>query len=106
MTLHPEAGQAVLARDADDRPVVVHEVGADGEHLRRVALDGRDLGALPFDPAGRRLVPGPTRSGGAAERAPDALLFGTDGRLAVSGAAGPLLRRLSDGSAVPFDEVP
>ena len=106
MTLHPEAGQAVLARDPDGRSVVVHEVGADGTHLRRVALDGRDLGALPVDPASRRLVPGPARSGGAAEHARDALLFGMDGRLAVPGAVDPVLRRLSDGTAVPFDEVP
>ena len=106
MTLHAAAGQAVLAQDAGGKPVVVHEVGADGTRLRRVGLDGRGSGPMPADPAGRRLVAGPARSGGAAEHAADTLLFGPDGRLSTDGSAAPLIRRLSDGTAVPFDEVP
>jgi len=106
MILHAVAGQAALARDADGQPVVVHEIGADGTRLRRVDLDGRDLGPLAADPAGRRLVAGPARSGGTAEHAPDALLFGTDGRLSTGGTAAPFLRRLLDGTPVPIGEVP
>ncbi len=104
--LHAAAGQAVLARDRHGRSVVVHEVGADGRSLRTVELDGRELGTAPPMPDGRRLVPGPARSGGAAEHRPDALTFGMDGRLDIDARHAPFLRRLSDGPAVPFDEVP
>ncbi len=105
VTLHAAAGQAVLVGGDDGRSVVVHEVGLDGTHLRQVGLDGLDLGPLAGDPDGRRLVAGPGRSGGAAERGPDWLLFGADGRLSVDGASAPLLRRLSDGATVLLDEV-
>lgn len=105
LTLHAAAGQAVLVRGADGRTVVVHEVGAEGKHLRQVGLDGRDLGPVAGDPAGRRLVTSPGRSDGAAEYGPGHLLFAPDGRLPIESNTAPLLRRLSDGRAVPFDEV-
>jgi hypothetical protein len=85
--------------------VVVHEVGSDGTRLRQVGLDGRDLGPVAADPAGRRLVAGPGRSGGAAEHGRAWLLFSPDGRLAVDATISPVLRRLSDGAAVRLDEV-
>ena len=106
MTLHPAAGQAVLLRGRDGRPVVVHEVGAGGERLQEVGLDGRNPRAVTGDRDGRRLVPGPGRSGGAVERGADTLVFGPDGRLPMDGAAAPILRRFPDGTSVPFDEVP
>jgi hypothetical protein len=104
-TLHATAGQAVLIRDAQGRPIVVHEVGADASHLRQVGLDGRELGPVAADPDGRRLVAGPARSDGAVEHGPAWLLFATDGRLSIDDAPSPILRRLSDGAAVPLDEV-
>jgi hypothetical protein len=105
MTLHLAAGQAVLLRDRDGRSVVVHEVGAGGERLQEVGLDGRNPRAVTGDHDGRRLVPGPGRSGGAVEHGPDTLVFGPDGRLPMDGAAATILRRFPDGTSVPFDEV-
>jgi hypothetical protein len=105
MTLHPAAGQAVIARGRDGRSVVVHEVGADGAGLRQVGLDGRELGPVARDLRGGRLVPGPSRSGGAVELGPDVLVFGPGGRLPVEGANALSFRRLSDGAAVQLDEV-
>jgi hypothetical protein len=99
------AGQAVLSRDADGRPVVIHEVGAAGRTLRIVGLDGQHPEALDSDPDGRRLVAGPARSGGAAETAAGWILFAPDGRLPVDGAVRPVLRHVPDGRTVPFDEV-
>jgi hypothetical protein len=103
--LEHAAGQAVLSRDADGRPVVVHEVGATGRTLRIVALDGQHPEALDGDPDGRRLVAGPARSGGAAEVAPGWILFGPEGRLPIDGAIRPVLRHVPDGRTVPLDEV-
>jgi hypothetical protein len=105
MTLHLAAGQAVLLRDRDSRSVVVHEVGAGGERLQEVGLDGRNPRAVTGDHDVRRLVPGPGRSGGAVEHGPDTLVFGPDGRLPMDGAAAAILRRFPDGTSVPFDEV-
>jgi hypothetical protein len=99
------AGQAVLSRDADGRPLVVHEVGAAGRTLRIVGLDGQHPAALDGDPDGRRLVGGPARSGGAAETAAGWILFGPDGRLPIDGALRPVLRHVPDGRTVPLDEV-
>ena len=99
------AGQAVLSRDADGHPVVIHEVGAAGHTLRIVGLDGQHPEALDADPDGRRLVAGPARSGGAAETAPGWIVFGPDGRLPIDGALRPVLRHVPDGRAVPLDEV-
>jgi hypothetical protein len=99
------AGQAVLSRDADGRPVIVHEVGAAGDQLRVVGLDGQDAEPLDGDPDGRRLIAGPARSAGAAEAVPGWVLFGPDGRLPIDGSVGPVLRRVTDGRAVPLDEV-
>jgi hypothetical protein len=103
--LEHAAGQAVLSRDADGRPVVVHEVGAAGRTLLIVGLDGQHPEAMDGDPDGRRLVAGPARSGGAAETAPGWILFGPDGRLPIDGALRPVLRHVPDGRSVPFDEV-
>jgi hypothetical protein len=105
LTLHPAAGQAVLVRGRDGQPVVVHEVGAGGERLQQVGLDGHQLGYVSGDRDGRRLVPGPGRSGGAVELGPDSLVFGPDGRLPTDGAAAAIIRRFPDGASVPFDEV-
>jgi hypothetical protein len=103
--LEHAAGQAVLSRDADGRPLVVHEVGAAGRTLQIVGLDGQHPESLDTDPDGRRLVAGPARSGGAAEVAPGWILFGPDGRLPIDGAVRPVLRHVPDGRTVPFDEV-
>jgi hypothetical protein len=105
LTLDPGAGQAVLSRDADGRTVVVHEVGAGGDDLRVVGLDGRGSYLLDGDPEGRRLVAGPGRSGSGAEHAPGWLLFGPGGRLPIDGSLRPLLRHVPDGRAVQLDEV-
>jgi hypothetical protein len=103
--LDRSAGQAVLSRDAEGRTVVVHEVGADGEALRLIGLDGRDPHLLPSDPDGRRLVAGQARSASAAEFAPGWILLGPDGRLPIDGSVRPVLRHVLDGRAVPLDEV-
>ena len=105
LVLDPAAGQAVLSRDADGRTVVVHEVGAGGDHLRVVGLDGREPRLLEGDPDGRRLVAGPARSGSGAEHARDWILFGPDGRLPIDGSVQPILRHVPDGRAVQLDEV-
>jgi hypothetical protein len=106
IVLDHAAGQAVLSRDTAGRPVVVHEVGAGARGpLRVVGLDGDDAHELPGDPDGRRLVPGPARSAGAAERPAGWVLFGPDGRLPVDGSLPPLLRHVPDGRTVPLDEV-
>ena len=105
IVIDPAAGQAVLSRDAADRPVVVHEVGAGGDRLRVVGLDGRDPRALAGDPDGRRLVALPARSAGGAEHGRAWVLFGPDGRLPVDGSLPPLLRHVPDGRTVPLDEV-
>ncbi len=105
LILDPAAGQAVLSRDAEGRSIVVHEVGADGDHLRVVGLDGRGPRLIDGDRDGRRLVPGPARSGGGAEHPPGWLLFGPDGRLPIDGSLRPLLRHVQDGRTVQLDEV-
>ena len=105
VTLHPAAGQAVLARGVDGRSSVVHEVDAAGDKLRQVDLRGRELGSVATEPEGRRLVPGPARAGGAVEHDAGWLLFGPDGRSSLGGATDWILRRVSDGSAVQLDEV-
>ena len=105
VVLDPAAGQAVLSQDADGRTVVVHEVGAGGDQLRVVGLDGRGSQSLGGDPDGRRLVAGSTRSGSGAEHAPGWLLFGPDGRVPIDGSVRPLLRHVPDGRAVQLDEV-
>ena len=105
LILDPVAGQAVLSRDADERSIVVHEVGAHGDHLRVVGLDGRGSRLLEADPDGRRLVAGAARSGSGAEHAPGWLLFGPDGRLPIDGSLRPLLRYVPDGRTVQLDEV-
>jgi hypothetical protein len=105
MVLHHAAGQAVLSRDAEGRPVVVHEIGATGRALRIVGLDGRDTQVLEIDPDGRRLIAGPARAGGAVETVPGWILFGPEGRLPPDGALQPLLRHVPDGRTVPLDEV-
>ena len=106
VTLDELAGQAVLSRDADGSPMVVHEVGAAGDMVRVVSLDGRDPHLLQGGGHdGRRLIPGPARSGSAAEHVPGWILFGPDGRLPIDGSVQPLLRHVPDGRAVPLDEV-
>ena len=99
------AGSDRFTRDAANRPVVVHEVGAAGDRLRVVGLDGRDPRALAGDPEGRRLVAAPARSAGGAEHGRAWVLFGPDGRLPIDGSLPPLLRHVPDGRTVPFDEV-
>lgn len=105
LVLDPAAGQAVLSRDTNGRTVVVHEVGASGDHLRVVGLRGLGPRLLDGDPEGRRLVAGPARSGSGAEHGPGWVLLGPDGRLPIDGSLRPLLRHVPDGRAVHLDEV-
>ncbi|HUP54260.1 MAG TPA: hypothetical protein VM408_02040 [Methylomirabilota bacterium] len=103
--LDEHAGQAVLSRNADGRAVVVHEVGATGDVLRMIGLDGSDPQVVAGDRDGRRLVAGAPRAASAAEHQPDWILFATDGRLPIDGSQRPILRRVPDGRTVPLDEV-
>lgn len=103
-TLDDEAGQAILGRDADGRPVVVFEADVTGQTLRGVAPDGGAGVELAGPEASVRLVPGPPRAGSAAEPADGWILFAPDGRLPVSGP-GPVLRRIDDGRVVGLEEV-
>jgi len=105
LLLDHAAGQAVLSRDELGRSVVVHEVGAGGDALRIVGLDGRDPHDLAADPDGRRLVAGAARSAGATEPVRGWVLFGPDGRLPTDGSVRPVLRHVPDGRAVPLSEV-
>jgi hypothetical protein len=104
-TLHDSAGLAVMTVDADGRPIVVHEIGADGGALRSVAADGERSREIRADPLGRRVVEGPARAGGAAESGPGFVVLGPEGRIPVDGPAVAILRRLSDGASLRFDEV-
>lgn len=99
------AGQAVVTVDSDGRPILVHETGPDGRHVRVRDLTGRSLATLPPDGTGRRLVPAPARSGTAADARPGTALFGPDGRLPLGGGVPPIARRLADGTAVAFEEI-
>jgi hypothetical protein len=102
--LHQDAGQAVIARDATGQAAIVHEIGSDGHVLRAVDPDGRDPRTMDVAHDGR-LVAGAAWSGGAGEHAPDWLLLGPDGRLPIDGADRAILRHVTDGRTVPFDEV-
>jgi len=103
--LHHDSGRAVIARDSRGQPVVVHEIGADGHVLRAIGADGRDPRLVDGGHDGRRLVAGPAWSGGAAEHAPDWVLFGPDGRLPIDASDRAVLRHVTDGRTVPLDEV-
>jgi hypothetical protein len=105
VTLHPEAGLAMLTVGIDGRPTVVHEVGADAGALRSVGIDGRGARNLPADPSGRRVVDGPGRAGAGAESGRGLVVLGPDGRIPVDGPDGAIVRRLSDGASLRFDEV-
>jgi hypothetical protein len=104
-TIVLSAGQAVLARDGDRRPVVVYERDADGHAIGSIGLDGTGERPVPVDRAGRRLVAGPAWAGGAAEVPAGWIALGPEGRLPVAGPMDALLRRVSDGHTVPFGEV-
>lgn len=99
------AGQAVLARDAQDGDRVVYERDAEGRSVASIGLDRSAGLTLPADRAGRRLIAGPAWAGGAAEVPAGWIAFGPDGRLPITGPVGVLLRRVSDGRTVPFGEV-
>jgi hypothetical protein len=105
LVLDDGAGQAVLARDDTGRPVVVHEIGADGHAVRAVAPDGSGSSVLELGDDGRRLVGGPGRSGGAAEHARDWIVVAPDGRLPVGGPMPAALRHVLDGRTVLLGEV-
>jgi hypothetical protein len=105
VTLHDEAGLATVTVGPAGRPVVVHEVGADGRALRSIGVDGRDPVPVPADRLGRRILDGPARSGAAAEPGPGVVVLGPDGRIPLDGPAVAILRRLSDGASLRFDEV-
>ncbi len=105
VVLDHTAGQAVMSRDDLGRSVVVHEIGAAGDRLRVVGLDGHDAQLLAGDPEGRRLVAGSARSASGAEHARGWVLFGPDGRLPIDGSLGPQLRHVTDGRTVSLDEV-
>jgi hypothetical protein len=104
-TIVPSAGQAIVARDGAGRHLVVFERDADGRTTAAIGLDGTGERALPEDAKGRRLVAAPGWSGAGAEVPPGWIAFGPDGRLPVAGPVSAVLRRISDGHAVPFGEV-
>lgn len=104
-TIVASAGQAVLARDAGGRPVVVYERDADGHSVASIGPDGSADRVLPGDVGTRRLIAAPAWAGGGAEVPAGWIAFGPDGRLPIAGPVGALLRRLSDGRTVPFGEV-
>lgn len=103
--LEPAAGHAVMGRDAVGRPVVIHELGADAGSIRVIGIDRHERAVLEVEPEHGRLVADPSWSGGAAEHAPDWILFGPDGRLPVNGAARAFLRHVGDGRIVPLEEM-
>jgi hypothetical protein len=104
-TIVGSAGQAVLARDADGRHLVVFERDPDGRAMASVGLDGSGERAVPVDRAGRTLVASPAWAGGAAEVPAGWIALGPEGRLPIAGPVNALIRRISDGHAVPLGEV-
>jgi hypothetical protein len=104
-TIVASAGQAVQARDAGGRPLIVYERDANGRSVASIDLDGSADRAVPGGMAGRRLIAGPTWAGSAAEVPAGWIALGPDGRLPIAGPIGAVLRRISDGRTVPFGEV-
>jgi hypothetical protein len=105
VTLHDDAGLATLTVGPGGRPTVVHEVGAEGQALRSVGVDGRGAAPVPADPLGRRILDAPSRAGAGAEPGPGIVVLGPDGRVPLDGPAVAILRRLADGASLRFDEV-
>lgn len=103
--LDPAAGRAVIGRDGQGRPAVVHELGTDDGAIRVVGVDGRERAMLDVEPAHGRLVANPGWSGGAVEHAPDWVVFGPDGRLPIDGSPPAVLRHVGDGRIVPLEEM-
>ncbi len=99
------AGRAVIGRDARGRPAVIHELGTDGRAIRVVSVAGHQRAVLDVEPRQGRLVAKPGWSGGAAEHAPDWILFAPDGRLPISGSARAILRHVGDGRTVSLGEM-
>jgi hypothetical protein len=104
VALEDSAGQAVVVLDADGRPAVVRE-GDDDRMLWVSGVDGHDRRAVAGVLAGRRLVAGPARTGGAMEGAPDLIVLGPDGRLPADGSVMPIIQRLADGASGGLVEV-
>lgn len=103
--LERAAGRAVIGRDGQGRPAVIHEVGADGHAIRVVGADGRERAVLDIEPGLGRLVANPGWSSGAAEHAPDWILLGPEGRLPIDGSAPAFLRHVGDGRTVSLEET-
>lgn len=104
-TIVGSAGQAVPAREAGGRHVLVFERDPDGRALASIGVDGSAERDIPVDRAGRRLVGSPAWAGGAAEVPAGWIAFGPDGRLPLAGPVGAVLRRVPDGLTVPLGEV-
>jgi hypothetical protein len=104
-TLVGSAGQAVMAREAGGRHVVVFERDSDGRAVASIGVDGSAEREIPADRAGRRLIGSPAWAGGAAEVPAGWIAFGPDGRLPIAGPIEAVLRRVSDGLTVPLGEV-
>ena len=104
-TLHPQAGQAVLARGVDGRVLAAIEPRPDAGAVLLVDLAGRRVGELAADVLGRRLVPGPARSGAAAATPPGLVLIGPDGQLPLDGSLPAAALGLADGLTLPFEEI-
>jgi hypothetical protein len=105
VVLADAAGQAVLATDDSGAPVVVHERDVDGRGIVAIRPDGSHPRTIPDPADGHRLVGPAGWSGGAIDQPPGSVPFGPDGRLPVA-PGGAVLRRVADGLAVEFDEVP
>ena len=99
------AGQAALVRGVDGRALVAIEPEPGAGAVEMMDLDGRRAGSLAADGRGRRLVPGPARSGTAAIAPPGAVLVAPDGRLPLDGPIPAAVRRLVDGLTLPFEEI-
>jgi hypothetical protein len=105
-TLVDAAGAAVAARDDVGAAALVYELDADGRNLGSMRIDGSSPRRWPAGRSDRRLIAGPGWGGDAAELPAGWVAFGPEGRLPVEGSVRAVLRRLSDGQAVTFDEVP
>jgi hypothetical protein len=104
--LTPDGGAAALVTSPHGAQVVHEATTPNGRRLRSIDLADRieaDLGPLPD---GLTIHPTPAVTGSAMRLPAGWVLLTPEGRLPLAQSeARPLLRRIGDGSTVPFDEV-